>query len=711
MAALLELTVIEYLFTSTTKKINQAVDIVKYKKRETNNRVEMYIGKRKVECRVKKRGVVAEDLYRIKSVTDPQLSPDGKELLYVQTTMNEEKNEYQSHIFYMDLEARENVQWTHGEHRNMTPRWSPDGKKIVFVSNRTGKNQLFLLPKYGGEAKQLTFFTNGAQHPVWSPCGTKIACSISIKEGESLEEGHEQEKELQPIEVEWMKYKQDGLGMVDGSRSHIVVIDIETGEVEQITEGDTDFRLQSWSPDGRYIAYVADQSEDKDVSFHEDVYLYDRKTNTHRKLTNASGFYDGVTWSKNGQYLTFIGHQREFENATLSRIWLYNWENEELQCFTSEFDAPVGNYLLGDVQQGIVTPGVLWADDHHSFYFMATDRGNTGIYYGSCAGEIYPALLESQYVYGFTLDAARHRGVVAISTPTDPGDLYFIDFTTGEKERLTDVNKEWKEEVLLSEPEDFEYEGAEGWTIHGWLMKPARYKEGEKYPLVLQIHGGPHMMYGFGFFHEFQLLASQGYAVLYVNPRGSHGYGQTFVNAVRGDYGGNDYVDLMKGVDYVLSRYSFIDEERLGVTGGSYGGFMTNWIVAHTNRFKAAVTQRSISNWISFYGVSDIGYYFSEWQIGGDLDNMEKLWKHSPLAYVNNVETPLLILHSEKDFRCPIEQAEQLFIALKRKKKVTKFIRFPESNHDLSRSGKPSLRIKRLHYICEWFQQYLVPKK
>lgn len=204
--------------------------------------------------------------------------------------------------------------------------------------------------------------------------------------------------------------------------------------------------------------------------------------------------------------------------------------------------------------------------------------------------------------------------------------------------------------------------------------------------------------------NEFQILAAEGYAVLYVNPRGSHGYGQDFVNAVRGDYGGSDYQDLMLAVDYVLAEFEFINETRLGVTGGSYGGFMTNWIVGHTNRFKAAVTQRSISNWISFYGVSDIGYYFTEWQIDGDFRDVDKLWKHSPLAYVEKVETPLLILHSEKDYRCPIEQAEQLYISLKRLGKETKFVRFPEENHELSRSGKPSLRKNRLNYIVEWFR-------
>lgn len=251
------------------------------------------------------------------------------------------------------------------------------------------------------------------------------------------------------------------------------------------------------------------------------------------------------------------------------------------------------------------------------------------------------------------------------------------------------------------------YKGAKGWDVHGWLMKPAGYVKGEKYPLIVEIHGGPHAMYANTFFHELQLLAAQGYGVLYVNPRGSHGYSQQFVDVVRGDYGGGDYEDIMAGLNSVLAENDWVDESRLGITGGSYGGFMTNWIVGHSNRFKAAVTQRSISNWTSFFGVSDIGYYFSEWQIGAVMMDVEKLWNHSPLKYAKDIETPLLILHSEKDFRCPIEQAEQLFITLKQMKKETGFVRFPDADHNLSRTGLPNLRYARLGQITDWFKKYL----
>lgn len=657
-------------------------------------------------------GIQTEDLFELKSVVDPQLSPNGNEVVYVQTHIDKDKKDYVSNLFYIDLQEKQPRQWTYGNYRTNTPRWSPNGNELAFVSTREGKPQIFVLSKFGGEAKQLTFCKNGAKNPVWSPCGKKLAFSIVIGEKESIHDRatdeKKEEKELKPLEVEKMKYKSDASGFLDMTQySHIGVIHLETGKIEQLTSGEQHYSLESWSPDGKYITYLADLSEDKDVSFISDIYLLNVETKESTPVTNGTGGFWQASWSPNSRYLTFLGNEQEFKNATHSKVWIYDLETKVLNCFTSEIDAPVGDYVVGDFQQGASLPGVQWAEDNKSFYFLISDHGNTIIYYGNISGEIYPALHEQQHVYGFTLNSKNHTAVVAISTPTEPGELYAVNLQNAEKEQLTFVNKEFLKTRVLSDVDPIEFESEDGWKVHGWLMKPVGFEDGKKYPLILEIHGGPHAMYANTYFNEFQILAAQGFAVLYVNPRGSHGYGQKFVDAVRGDYGGNDYQDLMNAVDYVLNQYDFIDKERLGVTGGSYGGFMTNWIVGHTNRFKAAVTQRSISNWISFYGVSDIGYYFSEWQILADLNDIEKLWKHSPLAYAKDIETPLLILHSEKDYRCPIEQAEQLFIALKRGKKETKFIRFPESNHELSRSGKPNLRMKRLDYIKDWFLQYI----
>lgn len=667
------------------------------------------VQKGRVAIMEKKRYLKAEDLYELKSVADPQLAADGVNLAYVETSMSEEKNEYISNLHYINLAGdKRSVQWTFGEARNHSPRWSPDGKSLAFVSNRSGKNQIYVLNKEGGEAYQLTNCKNGAANPVWSPDGLKIAFSVSLSSDESLADKEaEADKKLVPLEVTKMKYKSDEAGFWNGKYQQIALIDVNSGEVDLLTETGADYQLQSWAPNGKQLAVTANLSEDTDFSFISDVYLLTIESKELEKVTNSTGYFGQVTWSPNNQYLAFLGHEREFENATLTKVWFYDLEKNELSCLTADSDLYVGSAAVGDFQQGAVTPGVLWTENSNSFYFLASDRGNVLVYYGSVDGELYPALLDNQHVYGLTTGGALNKAVVAISKPTSQGDLFLLDVPTGELEQLTHVNEDYLHDVQLAEVEEFEFKAQDEWDLHGWLMKPANYQAGEKYPLILEVHGGPHTMYANTYFHEFQMLAAAGFAVLYINPRGSHGYGQTFVDAVRGDYGGRDYADLMEAVDYALEQYDFIDKERLGVTGGSYGGFMTNWIVGHTNRFKAAVTQRSISNWISFYGVSDIGYYFNEWQIKSELEDVQTLWKHSPLAYVNQVETPLLILHSEKDYRCPIEQAEQLYIALKHRKKETKLIRFPESNHELSRSGKPNLRIARLNYILEWFEKYI----
>ncbi|MCL6627863.1 MAG: S9 family peptidase, partial [Alicyclobacillus shizuokensis] len=267
----------------------------------------------------------------------------------------------------------------------------------------------------------------------------------------------------------------------------------------------------------------------------------------------------------------------------------------------------------------------------------------------------------------------------------------------------------WLDEVALVEPEPFYYKSGGDWTLQGWVMKPARFESGKRYPVILEIHGGPQTHYGYAMFHEMQWLAAQGYAVVYTNPRGGTSYGQEFVNAVRHHYGEDDAADVLNGLEAALSQFDFLDGERVAVTGGSYGGFMTNWLIGHTQRFFAAVTQRSISNWISFYGCSDIGPLFVESQLGVSdvIAERERLWQMSPLAHAAHIRTPLLILHSENDLRCPMEQAEQLYTTLKRRGAEVELLRIPNASHGLSRGGKPKLRVARLQAIFGFIDAHL----
>ncbi|QFT88299.1 Prolyl tripeptidyl peptidase precursor [Bacillus sp. THAF10] len=657
-----------------------------------------------------KRKVNSNDLFKLVSVTDPQWDKQSRKYAFVQTTINEEENEYESTIFVGDLEGNK-VPYTAGKGRATSPRWSPDGSKLAFVSNRTKKNQVFVMSVGGGEAEQVTFCKHGARGPVWSPCGTKLLFGTSVESEADLKgagEKEEKKKKPEPLVVEKMRYKSDAKGFLDEKNDHLAVLDLQTKEVSLLTNGDRDYGSAVWAPDGKSIAFVANLEENPDVSLVSDVFVMNLETKEQKKITGSKGFFSTLSFSPDGKYLGYLGHEKEFLSATLTRVWVTEVASGETHCLTENLDVEVGDVAIGDFHSGNVNPGLMWTEDSEGFYFLMSDQGGTGIYYGGLDGGMYPVHLPDEHVYAVSMLTSSHEAIVGISSSTDPGELYHLDFKAQTKNKLTNVNTAWKEEVELSVAEPIRYKAKDGWDLHGWVMKPIGFEEGKKYPTILEVHGGPHAMYANSYFHEFQTLTAQGFVVIFTNPRGSHGYGQAFVDAVRGDYGGKDYLDVMSAMDYALETFDFIDETNLGITGGSYGGFMTNWVVGHTNRFKAAVTQRSISNWLSFYGVSDIGYYFSEWEVGGDMgDKVEKLWEHSPIKYVGNIETPLLILHGERDYRCPVEQAEQLFIALKQQGKTTKLVRFPGANHELSRSGDPALRIHRLDHIKNWFVDYL----
>lgn len=658
---------------------------------------------------MEKRKLEADDLFALQSVTNPQLAPNGKEAIFVKTHIEAGDNKYVSNLFHVDLASSEVTQWTHGKGSVSSPKWSADGKQIAFLSDREDKNQVYILSAKGGEAKKLTSYERGVSSFLWSPCGHKLWVNGIVKEGQTFTDKEEKDdkKKPEPYRVTKMKYQMDGAGLLpQDTFRQIGVVDIETGDVTQFTEGNYNYGLQAISHDGKKLVMGVNRQDNVDFEFRQPLFIVDIETKEETVLMDEEGYYGGAEFSPDGQYIAFVGSDRTYQNATHDDLYVYDTRDNTLLNLTESIDAPVGDFTVADHQQGVSAPAAVWTQDNQ-LYFQLSTMGDVQLYFATLEGEVYPASQDNEHVYGYDISADGEFALVMVSNTVNPGELYKQTIATGERQALTSFNTTYLEEVELVEPEAIVYKGATDWDVHGWLMKPAGYSEGEKYPLIVEIHGGPHTMYGNTFFHELQLLAAQGYGVLYVNPRGSHGYSQEFVDAVRGDYGGGDYEDIMAGLDYVIEENEWIDTDHLGVTGGSYGGFMTNWIVSHTNRFKAAVTQRSISNWISFFGVSDIGYYFSDWQIGADMMDVDKLWEHSPLKYAKDVETPLLILHSEKDFRCPIEQAEQLYITLKSMGKVTEFVRFPDADHNLSRTGTPNLRVARLDEITGWFEKYL----
>lgn len=647
-----------------------------------------------------KNKVKIEDIYKIKSVSSPSVVPGTDAVTYLVTSVDEEKNDYRTNLYrYQDGESS---QLTFQHERLSNVRHSPDGKCTLFLAKAEENQQVFILRTEGGEREQVTEEKTDVNSAEFSKDGQTIYYHVSSGKEEEEKDEDEKKQRPEPVVIDRMKYKADSVGLLKEKYQAVKSIHLKTKETETMLSGKENFTLMATIGEDTII-YTTDQSDDPDFNFNEKLYIR-QSGNVAEEIELGEGSVMKVEVSPDDTMLLITSMGREFENATHGVIMLYDIESGSLENMTEKLDKPVGDYMGADMQQSVETNPATWVSNDR-FVFVLSEKGSVNLYEGTTKGEVKSLLSDRHHIYG--MDATEGHAVLAISKHDSPSELYEMDFSTGKLEALTEFNREYEITTELIDPEDIQFKSKDGADIHGWFMPPAGFKAGGKYPMITNIHGGPHAFYGNTFFHEMQVLASLGYAVLFVNPRGSHSYSQVFVDAVRGNYGGIDYEDIMAGVDYITDKYDWIDEENLGVTGGSYGGFMTNWIVGHTDRFKAAVTQRSICNWVSFRGVSDIGYYFSDWQIKADFNDIETMWYHSPIKYVDDINTPLLIIHSERDFRCPIEQAEQLYIALKYQKKETLFVRFPESDHNLSRTGKPNLRVERLKHLTGWFGEYL----
>ncbi|AWB46364.1 peptidase S9 family protein [Paenibacillus sp. CAA11] len=656
----------------------------------------------------KRRRITAEDLYQFTWVTGLDVSPANGSVAYVVKKVNEDRTGYVSSLRLLDSSG-EDRPYTSGE-RDSAPSWSPDGTKLAFLRKHKDKMQVWSIAQDGGEAVPVTSAEHGVSDFAWSPDGKSLAYKAATG---GPDEDDKEDKANKVIVSNRTKPKSDGSGEWDGRRSHLFTVQLSGGKVVQVTEGDFDVYSFTWSPDGRELLYVANRPEDEaadpDLIMTNDLFLVPREGGESRRLTASDLDIASPVFSPDGQQIIFLASDHSYSNATLTRLYSIPACGGSVKCLTAKLDLIIEAVAISDMRSGGFYKPV-FSKDGSSVYTLVSAKGSVQIYRFSLdgSGEYEVLTHGSREIYGFAMDQTNGSFVYASADASQPGDVYRFSLADGKESRLTYCNLELLEELEISEPEEFWFKASDGEKIQGWILPPVGQEPGKKYPAVLEIHGGPHAMYGNTFMHEFQLLAAQGYAVVYTNPRGSHGYGQLFVDACRGDYGGRDYQDLMEAVDEAAARFDYIDNDRWVVTGGSYGGFMTNWIVGHTNRFKAAVTQRSISNWLSFYGVSDIGYFFTEMEIDGNpWEHTQRLWKHSPIAYVHNVQTPLLILHGEQDLRCPIEQGEQMYTALKRLGRETQLVRFPGSNHNLSRTGRPVLRVERLNRIAGWFNRYL----
>ena len=649
-----------------------------------------------------------EDLYEFRFLTDAQISPDGARVAYSVKTANPKRDGYLGAIWLVSADGTTPpVQITAGTAQDSSPRWSPDGSELAFTSDRgevpKGRKRpprnVFVLDLAGGEARQLTRFGDDCSELVWAPDGGHLAFVVrDPKDSTDEEDG---------VRVyDRARYRSDEGGLSDGRRKHIWIVGVDGSAPRKVTDGDWDDGQPEFSPDGREIAFVSNRTERRDLNTVADIHVVTLSGET-RRITDGEGSYGNPSWSPDGAVITAYGTECAIGSSARNiHIWAFPKKGGPGRDLLEGWDRSVGSSVISDMRAHAQTLPPAWTGDDR-ILFLGSDQGTANAY--SCAsagGDVRAETVGAHQVVAWSLDRSLRRFAAIVATATDPGNLV-VGEVGGPMRKATCLNDELLGSRYIAAPERVEFTGADGWKIEGWLMKPREFDPAKKWPLVLEIHGGPHTAYGHSFFHEFHVLAGRGYAVLFTNPRGSHAYGQRFVEACVGDWGGKDYEDLMAGVDHALAL-GWTDPKRLYLTGGSYGGFMTNWIIGHTDRFRAAVTQRSISNNISAFGTSDIGWHFWEHEMGDATpwSGGEKLIFRSPLTYVTSVKTPLLILHAERDLRCPIEQAEQLFTALKVLGKEAVFVRFPEDNHDLTRGGKPKHRVEHARRIADWFDAH-----
>ena len=634
------------------------------------------------------KSVEAEDLAAYSFLSEPSLSQDGSFAALSVHRALLDKDEYEGNLWIVPTDGDEPRQLTTAG-KDAAPKVSPDGRRILFTSKRDiGKddkgNALYVIPTDGGEAQLLVRRKEGVEGAAWSPDGRHALFLSNVGQDDD---------DIRTIRR--MNFWFNEKGFIYNVRKHVFQIDLGTKETKQLTKGEFDVTKAAWSHDGRRIAYVA-QTDDL-RPYLQDLFIHDLATKKKRQLTKHTMEIVSVAWSPDDRQLAFLGNDFPRGFASHNHLWSIAASGGAPARLDS-LDRSLQNGLNSDVRMGGVNSDPKWVGDR--IYHLVADGGSVRL----VALHVRDRKAETVVGGSRSVEAfqANANGVVFTAMEiASPAELYAL--RRGIR-RLTEFNGDARRELAIRKPEAFTFKASDGATIDAWMLSPA--KKG-KVPTILYVHGGPKTAFGEGYMHEFQVFAAKGYAVLFINPRGSDGYSEAFAD-IRGHYGERDYQDLMEAVDFAATKFPFVDLKRLAVAGGSYGGFMTNWVVGQTNRFKAAVSDRSISSWWTFWGTSDIGPSFGRDQVGADpWDDEETTLAKSPLRYAKKVTTPLLLVHSLEDYRCWHVEAIQFFTALKYYRKEAEMVLFPKENHDLSRGGKPKHRIARLQAYLRWFGAHL----
>jgi acylaminoacyl-peptidase len=669
--------------------------------------------------------------------------------------MDVDKNKYRAHIHVVDTAVATGAasadagepsvrQLTQGEDSVAKPRWSPDGTRLAFTSERENKTeQIFVLPLTdGGEAERVSDLPPGSIGQIaWSPDGTRIAFAFRADDPEFDREAEEEREKADrsppPREITRLRYRYEGAGFLPRARFHLHILDLAVRHVTQIThDKDRDHEAFCWSPDGTRLAFVRNTAPDPDLLPNaRDLFVIPAEGlgdgEEPARLPCPPGPKIAPAWSPDGAYIAYLGHDKAEEVWGITNLhpWVVPTQgNGSARDLAPDWDVCCGNETVGDLTSGGES-GPHWAADSRSLLLLASIRGAVDVFrvfVEDNAGAPRRVTSGTHAVTGFTTAAAvaapssaavasssQQADVCAllVATPSDAGDIYVLPPGREFFRRLTRLNQALLDEIDLAGPKQSEAPSPSGHTVPFWALLPPDFadKPGPR-PAIVYVHGGPHLMYAHTLFWEYQTLAARGYVVLYPNPRGSQGYGEAWTGAIKGNWGEPAHEDVLACVDHAIAQ-GWADPTHLGIAGGSYGGYLSAWVVGHTDRFRAAVAERGVYNLHSMAGTCDFVWIDRNYFDANTWDDPAAYLRNSPLTYAGQITTPLLILHSEGDLRCPIGQAEELFAALKRQSKEAVFVRYgPQANHELSRGGPPDLRLDRLRRIQDWFDRHLKPK-
>jgi dipeptidyl aminopeptidase/acylaminoacyl peptidase len=680
-----------------------------------------------------RRPITETDFLKFQWVADPQISPDGREVAYVLVTVNEKEDRYDTSLWSVGTSGGAQPRRLTAGPRDSSPRWSPDGRTIAFVRapGEKDKPQIHLLSMGGGEARKLTDLPRGAGAPEWSPDGKTIAFTSTTNDQDLAEkksgpkspadlEKKERDERSKPRVVTRAIYRFNNQGWLDPTRRpHIWTVAVADGtepvEAKQVTKGNYSEGGIIWGRDGSRIYFTSDRvDEPYYVAPDANLYSIPVAGGEMQKVVDINGPINDTEPSPDGSRWAFRGLINPEAAQSHTNDELFVFADGKATNLTADYDYEPGSDLAGDQRPprgGGATP-IVWTPDGRSLIVVTTEKGRSNLVKVDVASRKIESLTTGDHdVMAYTATPDASKLAVAIGDATHIGDVYVFDAKTRKLTQLTHVNDALFSQLELPAIEEIWYPSFDGKRINGWIVKPVGFQAGKKYPLIVEIHGGPHTAYGHILYHEMLWMGAKGYVVLFVNPRGSTSYGQDFANVIQYKYPGDDYKDIMAGVDEVVKR-GYVDEKRMGVTGGSGGGLLTNWTVTQTNRFAAAVSQRSVADWYSFWNTADFTLFTPTWFRKNPYQDPEEFLSRSPVRYVEKITTPMMFIEGDEDYRTPPGQGgEAMFRALKAEKKTAVMVSFPGENHELSRSGKPSHRVERLQHIVNWFDKYLQGKE